>query len=391
MKKVISKCLALAIIAIIGVFSIAHHALADAIHSAIRDGDLDRARLLISQGEDVNKMDGFGYSPLFYAARFGHLRIAEVLMNHGAKINIANSGKATALQIASATGHIRIVEFLIRRAADVGAKDSDGNTALHRAAQGGHAEVVSFLLSAGANIHAQEDWHGGATALHLAAEQGHIEVVTLLVTKGADVNSVDRDGRTPLYYASFPIVSLQEQLRGSYGVGYGIRGHANVVALLVQKGGRINSKSKSGVTALHNAAKSYNHEMTSFLLAHGAEVNARDDYGQTPLHMASGSLHTTEREAQLSVIRALLSHGADPMAFTDSGYSPIHRAALHGYAEVVELLLGIGVDANLSKKDRETPLAAALKGKALLSHSTPPLVGVNYVRTIELLRQSGAK
>ena len=67
------------------------------------------------------------------------------------------------------------------------------------------------------------------------------------------------------------------------------------------------------------------------LLAAGADVNARNNYGDTPLHEASCHGH-------MDVVRALLAAGADLGARNDDGYTPLHEASL----EVKEILNDYG-------------------------------------------------
>jgi ankyrin repeat protein len=91
----------------------------------------------------------------------------------------------------------------------------------------------------------------------------------------------------------------------------------------------------------------------NLLLSHGADVNAKDKFGLTPLHWAT--LHDNEVSADV-----LLAHGADVNAKDDEvGNTPLIIAAGQGYEDVTKLLLAKGADVNASD-NKGTPLAWAM-------------------------------
>jgi len=98
------------------------------------------------------------------------------------------------------------------------------------------------------------------------------------------------------------------------------------------------------------------------LLAQGAEVNRRNDYGATPLIEAS-------LRGYQAMVRALLEHGADVGAVDDVfGATALNFAALTGQEEVVEILLKFGADVNAKDFDGRTALfEAALGGRVTVA------------------------
>jgi ankyrin repeat protein len=68
-----------------------------------------------------------------------------------------------------------------------------------------------------------------------------------------------------------------------------------------------------------------------FLLERGADINVRNRFGETPLHLASFN-------GVLEVVRLLLEHGADEQAKNNDGKTPLQEAVEDGHDEVVELL-----------------------------------------------------
>ena len=108
----------------------------------------------------------------------------------------------------------------------------------------------------------------------------------------------------------------------------------------------------NGTTPLHIVAH-YHHnnhkQIAEFLLANGADVNAKNRRGATPLHVAA-------RAGQKEVAEFLLANGADIEAKERYGFTPLHLAVQGNHKEIVELLLVNGADVNAVDKGGWTPL-----------------------------------
>ena len=92
-------------------------------------------------------------------------------------------------------------------------------------------------------------------------------------------------------------------------------------------------------TSLHHAAKKGDAESLRQLAAQGADVNARDSSGDTPLILAV-------RKGRLEAVRSLIEQGADVNISGSWGYWPLVIALEKGHDEIVHLLLDKGADAN---------------------------------------------
>ncbi|MEJ5251855.1 MAG: ankyrin repeat domain-containing protein [Chthonomonadetes bacterium] len=90
------------------------------------------------------------------------------------------------------------------------------------------------------------------------------------------------------------------------------------------------------------------------LLEEGLSVNARNDGGETPLHIAVNY-------EKPRIVRALLKAGADVNARDNWDYTPLHIAVENGNARIVELLIAAGADLNAQNRDGHTPLHIALE------------------------------
>jgi len=164
-----------------------------------------------------------------------------------------------------------------------------------------------------------------------------------------------------------------------------------ILVLMVASGGCKRDRSKgparSGTpkqtrTLLHRAAGDGNAEAVRSLIAHGADVDAKDGDGETPLHVAAS-------EAPLDVVHMLIAHGADVNARDRYGHAPLDKvfygserreeiaeflirngakatvehlisAARAGYTRLVELLITQGIDVNARGKDGSMALHAAV-------------------------------
>lgn len=118
------------------------------------------------------------------------------------------------------------------------------------------------------------------------------------------------------------------------------------------RGGR-NAAGFTGLTALHEAARSNKPGVIDVLLEAGAVVNLQSADGVTPLHFASYSCDP-------EVTRALLQHGAEVHIKEANGKMPLHYAASQagklGAAECLDLLLRSGADTTMLDNRRNTAL-----------------------------------
>ena len=187
-------------------------------------GDLDKVRLLIENGADMNVRPASGYSPVRNAAYLeSGAPIAEYLLSKGAQpdtatlsgaiirghLNLAKrllaagvvpSGRAVIL--AANTGHFGLLAAVLEKAKSLGTPDGQSQrTALMNAAYYGPAASAALLLERGAEINAKDN--RGHTALMNAAgsDRATPEVVKLLLEKGADPAMKDHRGDTAIDFA----------------------------------------------------------------------------------------------------------------------------------------------------------------------------------------------
>src|SRR5579863_760014 len=274
-----------------------HPAESSPFYLPIRNNDLATLAKLI-QDPGPKARDGRGNSPLMYAAALGSLDSMRLLLDAGADPNVPNNFDATPLMWCA--GDAAKVRLLLSKGAKADARSKLGRTPLLIAAYNdGAIEAARLLLEKGADVNARDK--SGVSVLELAAAANNIELARILIAKGANVNNADELGFTPLLDAA----------------GNGDH-NAEMVKLLIEHGAQVNTKSgdtiemvKNGaiklghLTPLQFAAQA-NYEAAEALLKAGADVNAKDVRGATPLVFAVA----TDRPDP-KIVKLLLDKGAD--------------------------------------------------------------------------------
>jgi Ankyrin repeats (many copies)/Ankyrin repeat len=118
----------------------------------------------------------------------------------------------------------------------------------------------------------------------------------------------------------------------------------------------------AGDTALHIAAAAYEPGVARELVDAGALVAAMNRRGAQPLHYAVDGIPGCARwnpTAQQDTVRCLVALGADPNAVDKNGTTPLHRAVRNRCAAAVEALLDLGADPQATNRRGSTPVQLA--------------------------------
>ena len=267
---------------------------------SVRDltGDIEVVKFLIDNGANVNLKSNDGETALMNAYIRGNKELVELLINSGADANLIsnlkdNYGRAKLME-ASEIGNKEAVELLIKSGVGVNEVDDNGKSALMYACEkhiisSSDIEVVKFLIDNGANVNLKSN--DSETALMNAYIRGNKELVELLINSGADVNLIDFNlkdnyGRTKLMEASKI-------------------GNKEAVELLINAGARVNEIDNDGNTALFYACRLRDYtifdkkclKLVKFLIDNGADVNIKNNVGQTPLSVSSGKVEKLLRKS----------------------------------------------------------------------------------------------
>ena len=288
-----------------------------------------------SRGSTLEEVEQGGSTPLLFAARSGDLESARLLVAAGADVQDTTADGNTALVIAAHSGHGSLAAFLLDEGADANAAPL-GYTALHAAVirgtlrnrdvlnfdPGAGASLVRALLAHGADPNARlikgtpvrrwshdfafMDRWVGATPMWLAAKFLEVDMMRVLADAGADLRLASRNGTTPLMAAA--------------GLGY----------------------SRGGGSAFIR--------------------NRRDFSSYNPVASAEvGSLiPAAEERLALEAVTLALDLGADVNAANDAGDTPLHAAASNSMNTVIELLMDRGGNVNAENSRELTPLGLAM-------------------------------
>jgi ankyrin repeat protein/acetyl esterase/lipase len=343
-------------------------------------GDERIVTMLLEAGAAPNTTLPGGESALMTAARTGRPGPVKALLDRGADVGATDAKGQTALMWAAADGHAAVVEMLVVAGADPRRRLKSGFTPLLFAAREGRLDVVRVLLKAGVDPNEALKPKGGMSALLLAVENGHFELAAALVEAGAKPNDLS-PGVAPLHALTW--VRKPHRGDGEDGQpppqGSGRLTSLQLARELVRRGadpnlaletgesgqGRLGMK---GATPFLLAARRADLPYMKLLVELGADPLRPNAEGCTPLMAAAGigTLAPTEEagteEEAIEAVEYLLSLGADLDAVDRNGETPMHGAAYKSLPKVVELLAARGAKIEVwNRKNRYgwTPLMIA--------------------------------
>ena len=243
-----------------------------------------------------------------------------------------------ALHLAVRSGRLDDVKRLIAGGAPVDARDALGSTPLLDAAWIGETEIAQFLMDHGADVNARHT-ESGATPLQYAVLKGRTEMTKLLLKAGAAVSGEYRDGQSLLHVAA-------------------ARGYAAIIELLVQAGANVQALDATGNTPLDSAVLHDQPFAVAALL--------RDRASATYVHPLDGrgALHEACMRGYVDMLRPLIDAGADPTARDRFGQTPLDIALAYKNGNVVAALLHSGQKLKESQQiAEETMESATLRGQ----------------------------
>jgi ankyrin repeat protein/L-ascorbate metabolism protein UlaG (beta-lactamase superfamily) len=300
------------------------------IHEAAQAGDLAKIKdLLAMDDKAIESLDDNGNTPLHMAAFAGQIEAVKLLLESGAVIDSGSPDNSTPLDGAARQGHTEVVRLLLSKGADVNHRDNNGMTPMHFAAYEGKTEVVRALIEAGGNVNTPRS--NGSVPLHGAAWRGFMDTVKLLVDNGANVNVANDAQYHPLHGAL-------------------VGGHLDIASFLLEKGADPDVTTYDGTSALMMAlANPALEPLVEPILKGGAEVNAINGYGITPIFQAAST-------GNVEIVAKLIDRKADVNATAPGGETPLLVAAQAGHEDVAALLIEKGAKTDVHDNDGHTPL-----------------------------------
>ena len=256
----------------------------------------------------------------------------EIFEEHEADINWPRRLRGeTPLISACKLGDPDSFNGLLNNGASLNEQDASGNSALMRATEYGRAEMVYCLLSRGANLYLQNKL--GKTAKDIAVRSGFPHIVRILdnATIGAKIYSAVRQNNV-------------ERAR----------------ALVRNKHADVQWRDNDGNTALTAAVNEQNQTLVTMLLQAGANPNAANYHGATPLAWAAYP-DNDGTDSNPALVARLLAAGADPNIQDLQGETPLFWAVAQGNIEVLNMLLEAGAKQLLKNAEGKTARSVAIE------------------------------
>lgn len=372
------------------------------------NGDYEMVKILIDAGIDLKHLDDNGDSALRYSINGKNFEIMKLLIEKGSDIYLINyenqsmwsfvfseggnlemlqylvevvgldlekrensANEATPLHLASIGNKPEVVEYLLNKGAEVNSKSckSEEVTPLFYAAHSGNLNIVKLLIGAGATQHFNH-LKTKQSPFDIAIQQKHLDVAKYLLEKGAEANNVTEEGYYPLTYLILfnketpeSLELFKDLLERYVKAGLDLdnikavqkavlNGNIEMLKLLKEKGANLNVKNDDGDSILFYSSDYYTFK---FLIDEGLSLDVTSKSGLTPLMQAC-------KIRDIRALNFILEKGVDIKSLKSSGQTGIHEAAFMGNAEVFEKLVKMGFDVNQPDKSGFYPVHHVANG-----------------------------
>ncbi len=270
------------------------------LHLAAKEGESKVLEYLLFNEMSfikINPRNKNGETPLHLAAKVGDSDCVEILLGGGAKPNAADIKKQTPLHFAAMSGSVVCMEMLIDWGAEIGIKNTNEETPMHVAASKGKSDCLELLTLINASL-VKEKNKTGHTPLHLAAENGQLDCLKILIENGADAHALNEERQTPFHLApkggnldilnhlieteDKSLIHAKDET-GRMPIHFAaMEGKADFLAILIEKGAKVNAVDKKGKTPLHCAVKKGKRDAVKLLIDNKADFNAKDKFEKLP-------------------------------------------------------------------------------------------------------------
>ena len=312
------------------------------MHKACQFGAVQNVELLIEQRADVLCLNYSGKTPLHYALDVRGEKSA-LLLRADANVNAVAANGETPLHTAAIARNVIVLKQLLEARSLPTAQRVDKDTPLHVILDHFNFEqrdedcfAALLQCTSSVNIKGQS----GNTPLHLAVELDRAKPALQLIERGACVNEVNDKGNTPLICLFHDNMMLDFGIKRPWNIVHDLASirmndtqntiRYDIMKALLSKGLNINYVNES-LTAFHLCASIGNKECVAEFLTNGADVNAVNKDGETPLHIRLSRIstlyphsHTSEVKEEVENIQFMLDKMTNVNIQDNEGRSAWH-------------------------------------------------------------------
>ena len=304
-----------------------------------RCGDNDDAEkaveLVLNHGMDVNIAAKGNRTPLLWASLRCSGVFIKTLIDLGADTNAQREDQCTPLVMAASWNNYMAIRLLAHAGVSTDYIQDESYSALHISAMRGFVNITKLLIEAGSNINLQSN--GGRTPLHLAVQNRHKHLVKTLLESNADANIRDK------YQRKDNIFLVRGKDKGKPAWHY--------VDVKRATSGLFHKKKKDGSIDVANFGTVLASGWGQDPPANKREEIVTADDKPTAEMKNKTALHIACKVGDEEVIKLLVEHGADINACDGDGFTPLQLAAIHGNMQVVKKLVELKVDVSLTTAD----------------------------------------
>jgi ankyrin repeat protein len=279
-----------------------------------------------------------------------------------------------------------IVTMVLENGANMEVRDQSGSTPLRAAVLNVDPAVIRLLLDKGANVEAKDQ--NGKTALMEAARLGRSDVTEVLLERTVDREAMNRallaaiDAGPVVTHISDPQPGVKPAAAAPPSqisdLPYDT---THTIKLLLKKGADIEAKDEQGQTPLIRAAAYGQAGIARLLLDKGARIEARDPGGATALISAAcGGCVIVDMGNTFDCVQLLIDRGANVGAKTKGGSTALMVAASSGQTRILKLLLAKG--ANVTDRDSDGSTALILAAPSGVMTATGMVFTTGSVRLL---------
>ncbi|WP_296331030.1 ankyrin repeat domain-containing protein [uncultured Treponema sp.] len=363
------------------------------IQELIMQGRYDEAKEIFKTKTDINACDENGDTALHVAARVNEADLVSFLIIKGADTEVQNKEGDTALHVAIKNDAIDAAKVLAIVHGDIFAKDAEENTALELALAKGEEWYDAMITSQTGKIRDVD----GESIVHYFVKTRDELAIDRCIQVGVPLSVRDNYGFTPLdlafksaensasiRIAARLLLAGATPVRGDFAYFEDavrthnmilrfndgqtplhiatIDGHTGIVDYILKEHTAVriadilSAQDISGATPLHEAVRYGRVDIARLLLASGANVNAMDSIGKTPILLIIPSA------AQQNMYPLLLVHKANVNQKDMYGDTVLHVATMANVpVNTLSLLVSNGASVNERNKEGVTPLALAIE------------------------------